>query len=306
MIPIYDEPRDPDHDPVVTLVLIAVNVLVALATLPLLGVPWVIPASDPIFQVLDTFDDATRHDWLVLTWGFRPTSPALVTTFTSMFLHAGPLHLLGNMLFLWSYGPNVERRLGHGPFLLLYLTSGLLGTMLYALVKLGSPMPMIGASGAISGILGAYLVFFPHNRIVMWLLATFRLPAWFLLSLYLVVENIVPFLLPGSAVVAHSAHLGGFFGGAVLALGLAVVQPARRRRRQRDAPAAATTASPFARTDALLEQGMLLDAHRELLALTTSPECGPEARARLEALEQDPTFQRAARYAPPPHDGANP
>ena len=170
VLPISDSPRDPAHRPWATLVLIAANVAVGAVTLPLAYVAWE-PASP-----LPGVPEGAQLDqlfWVAYTFGARPSAPSLTTTLTAMFLHAGVLHLAGNMLYLWIYGPNVERRLGSVPFVLLYVTAGLLGTLLFTLVSLGSPRPSIGASGAISGVLGAYLVFFPVNTIRV-LLYVFR------------------------------------------------------------------------------------------------------------------------------------
>jgi membrane associated rhomboid family serine protease len=268
MIPIADSPRDPTHRPWATRALIVANLLVGAATLPW---PWL--------------------SWVVHDYGFRPAEPSLLTTVSAMFLLAGFFHLAGNMLYLWIYGPNVERRLGRAPFVLLYFTTGMLGTLLYALMSLGSPIPAVGASGAISGLLGAYLVFFPLHTIWLWLyITTIRVPAWLVLLFFLIVDNMVPFLLGLPTSTAHAAHIGGFFAGMVLAMGLRLLQPvADADRRPR--------ADPLAHPLGLVRQGMLLDAHQALVKLAASPkpEVAAAARRELEKLETDPTYQRAAQ-----------
>lgn len=294
MIPIGDEPRDPTHIPWATIGLILASVLVGAFTLPLAGTP---APADSFAGLSPDFDASSALDDLLFRFGFRPLVPSLTTAATAMFLHGSVLHLLGNMLYLWIYGPNVERRLGSVPFVLLYGTAGVLAALLYALVSLGSPIPMIGASGAISGVLGAYLVFFPTNAIRFFVfVTTIRLPAWLVLLAYIGVDNLLPFAIGADAGTAHAAHIGGFFGGFVLAAGLRVVQPVEAPR-----PRARGAEEQLARALALCRQGMLLDAHRLLaeLAAATGEEAHA-ARTQLLALESDPRFLRAAGRGPRP------
>ncbi|MGE0625725.1 MAG: rhomboid family intramembrane serine protease [Pseudomonadales bacterium] len=147
--------------------------------------------------------------------------PPMVTVFTSMFLHGGWMHLLGNMLYLWIFGDNVEDAMGRARFLLFYLLCGVAAALAQALPDPHSTIPMIGASGAISGVLGAYLLLFPRARVLVlipigFLLYTVRWPAslvligWFLLQL---VSN--AFSTDGAG-VAFRAHLGGFAAGMAL------------------------------------------------------------------------------------------
>jgi len=145
--------------------------------------------------------------------------------FSSQFLHGGWLHLLGNMLFLWVFGNNIEDRLGRLRFLPFYLTVGLAAGLAQALSAPSSQIPVIGASGAISGILGAYLVLYPRKRIwtivLPFFFLPFKLPAWVWLAFYLVLQ----FAFLGAAAtadtgdeggVAYLAHIGGFIAGIVL------------------------------------------------------------------------------------------
>jgi membrane associated rhomboid family serine protease len=161
--------------------------------------------------------------------------PATATLVTSMFMHGGWGHLLGNMLYLWIFGNNIEDRLGHGRFILFYLLCGLAAAFAQALPDTASQVPMVGASGAISGVLGAYLLLFPHARILVLIPIGFypytvRLPALAVLGLWFLLQLISSMATaPGEGGVAFGAHIGGFVAGlALLPLFLLTV---RRRRR---------------------------------------------------------------------------
>ena len=139
-----------------------------------------------------------------------------------MFLHGGFMHLAGNMLFLWIYGDNVEHRLGRWRYLAAYLGTGVLATLSHAVLDLGSALPMVGASGAVSGVLGFYFVWFPRNRVRLWIMLfpffmnVVHAPARLVLGVYLVVDNLLPLLATsgaGGGGVAYGAHIGGFVGG---------------------------------------------------------------------------------------------
>ena len=151
----------------------------------------------------------------------------VLTPVTSMFLHGGWGHLLGNALFLWVFGNNVEDSMGRGRFLVFYLVCGLAAAAAHVLVGPGSPVPTVGASGAISGVLGAYLVLYPrvHVRLLVFLfvfVTIVRVPAWVTLVLwfgYQVVAGLPELMTVDSEVsggVAVWAHVGGFVAGAVL------------------------------------------------------------------------------------------
>jgi len=137
------------------------------------------------------------------------------------------------MLFLWIYGDNVEHRLGTIRFLFWYLATGVAATLSHALFAMKSPLPMVGASGAISGVLGFYFVWFPRNRVKFLVLLPFFLhvvlvPAWIALGLYLLVDNLLPlFVAQSGAGVAYGAHIGGFVAGAIAALFMQRRPPAR-------------------------------------------------------------------------------
>ena len=161
--------------------------------------------------------------------------PTWATMFTSMFLHGGWMHLGGNMLFLWVFGDNVEHRFGHVRYLLVYLGTGLAAVWAQVLINTGSEVPMIGASGAIAGVLGAYLLLFPYSRVNTLLLLGFfimfrRLPAVFLLGFWMLLQafsGVGSLGVSTGGGVAYFAHIGGF------AAGLAVVATTRLFRGER-------------------------------------------------------------------------
>ncbi|MDX1593991.1 MAG: rhomboid family intramembrane serine protease [Gammaproteobacteria bacterium] len=175
------------------------------------------------------FDQIALHDSLAVI-------PPGATIFTSMFLHGGWGHLLGNMLYLWIFGNNVEDRLGHGRFLLFYLACGVAAALAQALPDPDSQVPMVGASGAISGVLGAYLLLYPRARVLVlipigFILHTVRLPAMVVLGLWFVLQLVSQaFSAPGEGGVAFLAHIGGFVAGMVL-LPLALLTVHGRARR---------------------------------------------------------------------------
>jgi membrane associated rhomboid family serine protease len=225
-----------------TLALIVANVAVyLLVTLPLSAQP-VNPADPrvaeyvsalvrhlpPGVRTADLVRSLTEYDLFVFEWGFRPAAMSLTDLFASMFLHGGFMHLFGNMLFLWIYGNNVEDRLGPLGFLVAYLATGVAATAFQTVFDPGSPIPMVGASGAISGVLGFYLRWFPHHYVKLFVflfpfyVGTAMLPASLVLWGYLILDNLVPFVVTSTAAggVAHGAHIGGFIAGFAVALAM--------------------------------------------------------------------------------------
>ena len=148
--------------------------------------------------------------------------PRYATPFTAMFLHAGWLHLLGNMLFLWIYGNNVEHAMGHIRYLVFYLSCGIAAVFAQAIADPHSAYPIIGASGAISGVLGAYLVLFPRAKVLTLVLlpffvTTLRVPAMALLLVWFAAQLLSDAAVAGGdAGVAFRAHIGGFVAGVLL------------------------------------------------------------------------------------------
>jgi membrane associated rhomboid family serine protease len=167
--------------------------------------------------------------------------PPWATIFTSMFLHSGWLHIGGNMLFLWIFGNNIEDVLGHVRYLLLYLLSGVAAAMGQALTDPGSTLPMLGASGAIAGVLGAYLLLYPYANVhvlvlIIIILRIITVPAWIMLGLWFAVQLLSGLISKsGTGGVAFWAHVGGFVAGIVLLVvmrppGLVLWQPPRTAR----------------------------------------------------------------------------
>lgn len=143
--------------------------------------------------------------------------PVRLTPLTSMFLHGGWMHLLGNMWFLWIFGDNVEDNLGHVGFFIFYILCGLAAAAAQVASMPEATVPMVGASGAIAGVMGAYILLYPQARIrCLWIfiifVQTIHLPAWLLLGIWFFAQ----FLIPGDAGIAWMAHVGGFVAGALL------------------------------------------------------------------------------------------
>jgi membrane associated rhomboid family serine protease len=203
MLPIGDDNSDRRLVPVVTYALIAFNVLFFIVELG-------------------------GGDEFIQAWSFVPVRflahPAVdfITIFSSMFLHAGWVHLGGNMLYLWIFGDNVEDRFGHLQFLAFYLVCGIAATFAQLVFSMGSDIPNLGASGAIAGVLGAYLLLFPNHRVtVMAGYGITQMPAlvvvglWFVLQLFSGIGSLGAAADTGG--VAFMAHIGGFVTGFVLA-----------------------------------------------------------------------------------------
>jgi membrane associated rhomboid family serine protease len=150
----------------------------------------------------------------------QPIHP-VISIFTSMFLHGGFFHIAGNMLYLWIFGNNIEDSLGHFRFLIFYLFSGIIAAYSHAITESQSMIPMIGASGAVSGIVGAYLLLFPHARVHTLVILGFfvqvvRIPAIFVIGFWIIIQLINGILSKGllnQGGVAWFAHIGGFLAG---------------------------------------------------------------------------------------------
>jgi len=216
MIPLRDTQRS-NSTPVVTVLLIVANCLVFLMELSL---------------------GPHARNQFVLVYGLVPDRMVLRSLVTCIFLHGGWMHLIGNMWFLWVFGNNIEDALGHFQYLVFYLLCGVAAGLAHVVANLNSPVPTIGASGAIAGVMGAYLVKFPRARIttlvpVLIFFTTFDLPAAFLLAYWFLIQ-----LFSGVGSVASShitehgvawfAHVGGFLAGILLILILPTRRPAPR------------------------------------------------------------------------------
>ena len=204
MMPLGDDNSGRRLTPIVTYVLIALNVLVF-------------------------FLELNNGEAFIERWAFVPSrflaDPVgdFATLFTSMFMHAGWAHLLGNMLYLWIFGDNVEDRLGHALFFVFYIVCGLAATFAQLAISLGSSVANVGASGAIAGVLGAYLVMFPGKRIsVLMGRAVVPMSALIVIGFWIVIQvfSQISVFTAGSQSeggVAYMAHIGGFVAGLVLA-----------------------------------------------------------------------------------------
>lgn len=213
MIPIRDSTPS-RRAPVVNYILIAINFIVFLFEISLGG-------------GLDNFiGQWAMIPQLVATdpTGLRtPGPPPLLTIVTSMFMHGGWMHLLGNMLFLWIFGDNVEDAMGSLRYLVFYLLAGIVASLAQLVMSLDSPLPSLGASGAISGVLGAYLVLYPGARVLTWIpvliFVVIRIPAVIFIGLWFVLQTLQGLASVGdtsSGGVAWFAHIGGFVAGVVL------------------------------------------------------------------------------------------
>ena len=206
MLPIGDDNSGERTFPIVTYALIALNVL--------------------FFFFELGGGDAFVKEWAFVPSRFLANPPADAgTIFTSMFMHAGWMHLGGNMLYLWIFGDNVEDRFGHGTFAAFYLLCGLAATFAQLLFSPGSNVPNLGASGAIAGVLGAYLLLFPNGRVrVMQNQQVVQMPAvtvlgfWIVLQVFSGIGSISNTADTGG--VAYMAHIGGFAAGCVLTMAL--------------------------------------------------------------------------------------
>ena len=207
MFPIGDENRRGHITPVVNYVLLAINVAVFLYQIQL-GSGEAIQSFINRYGVIPQ-EIVSRQD--------------LYTLLTSMFMHGGWAHIIGNMLFLWVFGDNVEDAFGHLGYLVFYLLTGLAASAAHIILNPGSPIPSVGASGAISGVLGAYLIFYGSNSIrvlIGWFLTV--VPAWMMIGLWAVQQFIATY---GSLAmteqttggVAYAAHAGGFLAGLIVA-----------------------------------------------------------------------------------------
>ena len=180
-----------------------------------------------VLNVLFFLVEMSGGDAFIMKWAFVPSrflaNPVadFPTLFTSMFMHAGWLHLGGNMLYLWIFGDNVEDRFGHLKFLIFYLFCGLTATFVQMAVNPGSDVPNLGASGAIAGVLAAYILMFPQGMVrVMQGQRVIQVPALIMIGFWIVLQLFSGFASLGGADtggVAYMAHIGGFAAGLVLA-----------------------------------------------------------------------------------------
>ncbi|OGW56721.1 MAG: rhomboid family intramembrane serine protease, partial [Nitrospirae bacterium RIFCSPHIGHO2_02_FULL_42_12] len=145
-----------------------------------------------------------------------------ITIFTSMFLHGGFFHVAGNMLYLWIFGNNIEDSMGHVKFIIFYLLCGIVAVYTFSIINSHSTIPMVGASGAVSGVLGAYIILFPRAKVLTlvpfgFYMQMIKVPAIFVLGFWIVIQIINGMLSGGTrGGVAWFAHIGGFIAGMAL------------------------------------------------------------------------------------------
>ncbi|HSB16013.1 MAG TPA: rhomboid family intramembrane serine protease [Bryobacteraceae bacterium] len=218
MIPLRDSQRS-NSTPVITVGLIVVNVLAFL------------------YQTsLDKF--SLNH--VIMEYGVVPSRLQLTSLVTSMFLHGGWMHLIGNMWFLWIYGDNVEDILGHAKYLIFYLACGVAAALAHVALNGDSRVPTIGASGAIAGVMGAYMVKFPRARIITLIflfvfVTTIEMPAYAILLYWFVIQifsgvGSIGYSQISQGGVAWFAHVGGFVTGIVLVMLMRTREPYRLHR----------------------------------------------------------------------------
>ena len=237
MIPLRDDVPSRSL-PIVTFVLIGLNVAAYVYQLSL-GFA-VDPAGRAAAEAF-VFEFGATPCRLTATCDRGDFPSPYVTVFTSMFLHGSPLHVGGNMLYLWIFGDNVEDTLGHARFLVFYLLSGVTAAVAQTITSPASTIPMIGASGAVSGVLGAYLLLFPYATILTLMIFGFfvrsvHIPAVIVLGFWIVLQLINGWLTVSASAmgrgesggVAWFAHIGGFLAGMVLLL-LFRPRPSRRQ-----------------------------------------------------------------------------
>jgi len=251
-LPIGDYPNPRGFTPWVTRILIGLNILAffavnvagdrllteeerrdpeiraAIDTLWSMEVEGAARGRRPAADSREAFENTvSATDVTLFRFGYKPGQASLLTLLLCMFLHGGFMHIAGNMLFLWIYGDNVEARLGRFGFLAAYLATGAIATLAFALRSSDSLIPLIGASGAISGVLGLYLIWFPHNRIRLiyffFFIGTLDLPAYVVLLFYIVLDNLLPQFAGAGGSTAYLAHIGGFFAGVAGAVAINMI-----------------------------------------------------------------------------------
>lgn len=227
MLPIKDEnPKPPGFKPHVTIFLILANVVVFFIEVAITGqfFEFTNNKSAALFYEWGTVPSCITGSHYISVQQFQISCPSMpmLSLLSSTFLHGGLLHLGGNMLFLWIFGDNIEQRFGKLKYLGIYLMWGIVSGLAHVLGDVNSPVPAIGASGAISGVLGAYLIMFPKARIMTFLMMGFfwrmvHIPAKWFLPFWLIFQNILPFIVGGfgfgAGGVAYLAHIGGFLVG---------------------------------------------------------------------------------------------
>ena len=227
MFPLRDEnPHPPGFKPKVTIALIIINVVIFFYEVAYTGQFWEFSneRAAQLFFEWGAVPACITGESTITAFGIQVSCPTIpyVSLLSSTFLHGGLMHLGGNMLFLWIFGDNIELKFGKVKFLGIYLAWGIAAGLAHIVIDPLSPIPAVGASGAISGVLGAYLALFPKAKIMTFMMLGFfwrmmHIQARWFLPFWLVFQNVLPFLIGGFGVagggVAYMAHIGGFLIG---------------------------------------------------------------------------------------------
>ena len=250
LFPLGDDNRDRHITPVINYFLIILNIFVFVYwqqfgndidfTFAYSTVPAEILSGKDIVTTAKIVHDPVTGDAVTLP-GLRPTPiPVYLTLLTSMFMHGGIAHIAGNMLFLWIFGDNLENAMGHKRYLFFYLLCGVLAGLSHVFVasylNQSTMVPSLGASGAISGVLGGYILLFPRRAVHVWvLLGTMTLPAFIVVGLWFVFQLINGMGMLGgeeAGGIAYGAHIGGFIAGLILVKFFVQRQPLVEQKRR--------------------------------------------------------------------------
>lgn len=231
VMPLGDDDSLRKSTPVVTYVLIAINAIVWFIQLSA-GEPFTNGYATVPYEITHGVDlqgifDVTAGGQVFPIHLYHSPAPVYLTLLSAMFMHGSWMHILGNMLYLWIFGDNVEDLLGRGRYLVFYLVCGIAASLAQVFYAPGSHIPSLGASGAIAGVLGAYALKFPRNKVRVLMMRTVtQMPAIFVLGLWIVLQVVSQVGTPAGEAsgVAYMAHIGGFVAGLVL-----VMVMARRR-----------------------------------------------------------------------------
>ena len=225
MFPIGDDNSDRTITPVVNYAFIGLNVLVFLLLQQVGSNDAFTYAFSLVPQEITTGVDLTGVQVIRDSMGntgriehFDTPLPVYFNFFSSMFMHGDIMHLLGNMLFLWIFGDNIEDRLGHIRYAVFYIVCGIAAALAQIIMGPGSIIPMLGASGAISGVLGGYILLFPHKRVRAFIFRFLtEVPAYAAVGIWIVYQIVLGYLSPSEGGgVAYAAHIGGFIAGLAL------------------------------------------------------------------------------------------
>ena len=235
LFPISDDDRDLKGSSPVTIILVVLNIVVFLFLQGAGGNEDFTYGYSVIPYEIWTGEDLTSPQVLQYSEGQAVIDqapgpqPIYLTIFSAMFMHGGWMHLLSNLLYLWIFGDNVEQRFGRIPFILFYLLSGIVATLVQVALGPEVVIPNLGASGAISGVLGAYLILFPRNRVhalFFWFIVS--IPAFLAIGFWILLQLVNGWgelFNAGNSMggVAYGAHIGGFFAGLILAAIMRVI-----------------------------------------------------------------------------------